>query len=42
MGFVKYPCRNCIYFKVCGENARTMPCKGRKTKSEAKKENKNK
>ena len=31
---VKYPCQNCIYFKVCGENTRTMPCDGRKTKSE--------
>ena len=38
---VKYPCRNCIYFKACGDNMRTEPCKGRKTKSELKKENKN-
>lgn len=37
---VKYPCRNCIYFKVCGDNMRTESCKGRKTKSELKKENK--
>lgn len=29
---VKYPCRNCVYFKVCGENMRTQKCKGRKTK----------
>ena len=28
----KYPCRNCIYFKACGETTRTMPCKGRQTK----------
>ncbi len=34
----KYPCRNCIYFKSCGENMRTRPCSGRKTKSEKKKE----
>ena len=38
---IKYPCRNCIYFKVCGDNMRTEHCKGRKTKSELKKENKN-
>lgn len=36
-----YPCRNCIYFKECGENMRTMPCNGRKTKSEVKQERKN-
>ena len=34
---VQYPCRGCIYFKVCGESTRTTPCYGRKTKSEAKK-----
>ena len=33
----KYPCRGCIYFKVCGENTRTEPCYGRMTKSEARK-----
>lgn len=33
---VQYPCRNCVYFKECGENMRTMPCKGRVTKSERK------
>lgn len=38
----KHPCINCIYFKVCGETTRTMPCDGRKTKSEKKKELKNK
>ena len=32
----KYPCRGCIYFKVCGENTRTYPCTGRKTKREVK------
>ena len=35
-----YPCRNCIYFKACGENTRTMPCNGRKTKAEVKQEKK--
>ena len=38
MSNVKYPCRNCIYFKACGDNTRTMPCKGRQTKSQHKKE----
>lgn len=37
MSNVKHPCRNCVYFKACGDNARTMPCKGRQTKSETKK-----
>lgn len=32
----QYPCRNCIYFKECGESTRTMPCVGRTTKTEAK------
>lgn len=32
---VQYPCRNCIYFKECGHNMRTEPCKGRMTKREA-------
>lgn len=34
------PCVNCIYFKACGSNTRTEPCKGRKTRKEQKKENK--
>lgn len=34
----KHPCINCIYFKACGETNRTMPCEGRMTKSEKKKE----
>ena len=38
---VKHPCICCIYFKVCGETNRTMPCEGRKTKSEKKREEKN-
>lgn len=33
---VKYPCRNCVYFKTCGENTRTESCKGRQTKTEQK------
>ena len=36
----KYPCRGCVYFKACGENTRTMPCSGRMTKSEQKKQKK--
>lgn len=28
-----FPCRNCVYFKTCGDNMRTNPCKGRVTKS---------
>lgn len=30
---VKYPCRNCKYFKVCGQLTRTEPCNGRKLKN---------
>ena len=36
---VKYPCKNCVYFDVCGSNTRTKKCEGRKTKTEKKKEN---
>jgi hypothetical protein len=32
------PCINCIYIKACGSTTRTMPCDGRMTKSEKKKE----
>lgn len=32
----QYPCRNCVYYKVCGENTRTEKCDGRMTKSERK------
>ena len=35
---VKYPCLNCIYFKACGNNMLTEPCKGIKTKIELKKQ----
>lgn len=28
-----YPCRNCLYFQICGDNMRTAPCKGRETKT---------
>ena len=38
MKTVKHPCVGCIYFKACGETNRTMPCEGRMTKSEKKKE----
>lgn len=34
----KHPCIGCIYFKACGETTRTMPCEGRMTKSQKKKE----
>lgn len=33
-----HPCIGCIYFKACGETNRTMPCEGRMTKSQKKKE----
>ena len=33
-----HPCINCIYFKACGGTTRIMPCDGRTTKSEKKKE----
>lgn len=35
---VKHPCVGCIYYTACGNTNRTMPCKGRVTKSEKKKE----
>lgn len=35
---IKYPCRGCVYFKTCGDSTRIVPCAGRKTKSEIKKE----
>lgn len=34
----KRPCINRVYFKACGETTRTMPCNGRMTKTEKKKE----
>lgn len=37
---VKHPCISCIYFKVCGSNTRTEECKGRKTESQKKMEEK--
>lgn len=39
---VQHPCIGCVYYKACGLTSRTMPCKGRKTKSEQKKENRRK
>ena len=39
MNPVKHPCTSCIYFKVCGNTTRTMPCKGRETKSQKGKKN---
>ena len=38
---VKHPCQGCIYFNACGENTRTEPCYGRKTRRDAKKEKDN-
>lgn len=34
---VRYPCRNCVYFDVCGLYLRTEPCSGRMTKRQQKK-----
>jgi len=31
-GGAEHPCRNCIYFPVCGDTMRTSPCKGRQLK----------
>ena len=36
---IKYPCRNCVYFSVCGDSSRTEPCKGRLTWQGKKEEN---
>lgn len=33
---VKHPCQGCVYYKACGNTARTEPCKGRQTKTEQK------
>ena len=33
---VKYPCRGCVYFTAYGDNTRTEPCNGRKTKRDKK------
>lgn len=38
---IKKPCVRCIYFAACGNTNRTMPCDGRVTKSEKKREVKN-
>lgn len=34
----KHPCQGCIYYKVCGNSNRIMPCDGRVTKSQKKEE----
>lgn len=31
-----YPCRNCKYFKECGNTNRTVPCNGREIKGKRK------
>lgn len=33
--------QGCIYFLICGDNNRTTPCEGRKTKSEKKRRTNN-
>lgn len=33
-----HPCVGCVYYATCGSTTRTMPCDGRKTKTELKKE----
>ena len=38
---VKKPCIGCIYFKVCGNTNRTVPCAGRTTKTDKKKQKEN-
>lgn len=37
----KYPCRSCIYCKICGNTNRKEVCHGRMTKTEKKIEEKN-
>lgn len=34
----KRPCIGCVYFRACGSTTRIMPCEGRKTKTEVRKE----
>lgn len=36
---VQRPCIGCVYYAACGSTTRTMPCDGRKTKRELRKEN---
>lgn len=38
MKVVKHPCQGCVYFKQCGNTARTQPCYGRVTRTDRKKE----
>lgn len=33
-----HPCVGCVYYAACGNTNRTMPCEGRETKSDKKKE----
>lgn len=37
----KYPCRGCVYHKICGDSTRTAPCAGRMTARERRKQNGN-
>lgn len=34
----RYPCRSCVYFKVCWNSNRREFCAGRKTKRQQKRE----
>lgn len=36
---VKFPCRNCKHFKICGESGRTEYCAGRELKTKGKSKN---
>ena len=38
---VQKPCIGCVYYAACGSSTRTMPCNGRKTKSELRREKTN-
>ena len=33
-----HPCVGCIYYKACGQTNRVVPCEGRVTKSEKRRE----
>lgn len=39
MNDVKKPCVGCVYYTACGSSTRTVPCDGRVTKTEVKKQN---
>lgn len=35
---VKYPCRGCVYYHICGSYSRTEKCDGRATKRDLKRD----